>query len=421
MQVYKTPHIDYAFLMIWAFMRNYWRYFLGAVIVIGMVWWLSGGRQVVFEGNLTNGQTDLAVYYAAAQVVMGKTNLTAADIYHQTQFRPVVHKLYEDAGTYFLYPPQAAVLLTPLAITSFAVTVRWWMILNAILFVVATLLWLPRSTWWLALFALTPPIIKNFDTGQVNLVLYILFAMAFVGLMRQRYPWLVGVALGLATLLKIFPIIFLPYLILKKQYKAAISFVVTGCVVTAISLPLFGVAGLKLFLVDRLPDVLSGKIGYVQDSVSLYGSLRTAIDHLPYKHPPIVAALNTPYTLLTASLFVLVGWYLWRTRKQLTVNQFMCDYSIIMLWLILTGKIIHQHYIVWLIPTAIWLWQRFQGKSIWWRIGLAVTIGLVFFQKLVPLADLTDRIIKPVTFGLILLAGLVVCTQISWPKKSLRS
>ena len=112
---------------------------IGLVIAVVMVWLTFGYQQTGLKNSA--GKTDLAVYYAAAEVVLGKTALTAGEIYQQAEFRPIVRKVYVDGVLYF-YPPPAAVLLAPIALLQFASIVDIWMVMNVLLLIVTILIWL---------------------------------------------------------------------------------------------------------------------------------------------------------------------------------------------------------------------------------------------------------------------------------------
>jgi alpha-1,2-mannosyltransferase len=143
----------------------------------------------------------------------------------------------------FTYPPQAAVLMTPLAV------VPLWL---AELMVTATSLGCLGVTVWLVLsrirpdleprtriafttaagvlLLLTEPVRLTLWFGQVNLVL-----MAAVALdcLTVAPRWPRGVLIGIAAVTKLFPAAFLLYFLLRKDWKAAATATVTAAAIVA--------------------------------------------------------------------------------------------------------------------------------------------------------------------------------------------
>lgn len=381
---------------------------MGVVIV-----WLQFGYLFTPLAK-SRGRSDLAVYYAASQVVTGHTDLITADIYHKTLFRPLVQSFFSTGGTYFLYTPIAAQLLAPLSLFSFQTIVWLWRLMNVLIFLGTFIAWmrllqLPlKFYFWLLALAAAPPVIRLIDTGQINLVVFALLTLGWMNLSTKRHAWLVGCSLAVATVLKIFPIIFLPYLLLKKQYQAAACYVFALAASLAVSVATFGVTGWQLFLTDRLPTLLAGSIGNAETSISLYGALRTSIlsgtyNFLGDRLKDIIAIIDQPYQYITFLFGTSLIIYLWYTRKRKSKRQFVIDYGLIIMWILLTSEIVHQHYIIWLAPLLLWLGAQWGMQSRLWKSLYAVAVTLVLFQHYIPKLDTIDLLIKPVTLGLVLL------------------
>ena len=65
-------------------------------------------------------------------------------------------------------------------------------------------------------------IFDMYDLGQPNLVLLALMLYGF-WLLREARPWMGGCMFALATAIKVFPVAVLPYLLWRRQWKAAAS------------------------------------------------------------------------------------------------------------------------------------------------------------------------------------------------------
>ncbi|WP_070378830.1 glycosyltransferase 87 family protein [Rhodococcus sp. WMMA185] len=144
----------------------------------------------------------------------------------------------------FTYPPLAAMIFSPLSMMSLATagTVVTTLSLIALLGVLSITLdslgIAPRKTLvWGALGALVvsmtlEPVYSTLDYGQINIALMVLVV---ADCLLERTPWPRGMLIGLAAAIKLTPAIFVLYLLVRKDFRAA--------VVTAISFVLFGALG----------------------------------------------------------------------------------------------------------------------------------------------------------------------------------
>ncbi|BDE14659.1 MULTISPECIES: glycosyltransferase 87 family protein [Mycobacterium] len=140
----------------------------------------------------------------------------------------------------FTYPPLAAVVFSPFAwlgmpTASVVITAVTLVVLLVSTTIVLTRLdvWetsalLPGPAWlrraWLAVIVVTPasiwaePISSNFAFGQINAVL---MTLVVADCFPRRTPWPRGLLLGLGIALKLTPAVFLLYLLLRRDTRAA--------------------------------------------------------------------------------------------------------------------------------------------------------------------------------------------------------
>ncbi|OYT71938.1 MAG: hypothetical protein CFK52_06790 [Chloracidobacterium sp. CP2_5A] len=156
---------------------------------------------------------DFTVFYAAARQAMLTGN---------------PYDIAMRAATPYLYPPLFAQLLAPLALLPLPVAAGAWAVGN----VVATL-WLWRmarqvldsephrgeAPAWLWRLALAPILGGNFLLGQVNLWIAAAVAFALLADAERRRSALGGLALALATSVKLSPILLLPYFIGRRAWR----------------------------------------------------------------------------------------------------------------------------------------------------------------------------------------------------------
>jgi alpha-1,2-mannosyltransferase len=143
----------------------------------------------------------------------------------------------------FTYPPLAAIVFSPLALMSLPAAGVVITAITCALLVVSMVIVLNRldvrgrAGWWasLAIVALSvtalEPIRANFSFGQINAVL---MTLVIADCIPRRTPWPRGVLLGLAIALKLTPAVFLLYLLLRRDLRAATTAVVSFAAATAL-------------------------------------------------------------------------------------------------------------------------------------------------------------------------------------------
>jgi alpha-1,2-mannosyltransferase len=266
-------------------------------------------------------------------------------------------------GLLFTYPPFAALLFAPwqrVFTTVDAVQIGWTMC-NLVALVALLVLslrlvrpeWKRTSRWRLALVLMLPalllnPVLLTVGFGQVNLVVTLLVLWDLLG-SRRIGPFRVpmGVATGLAAAVKLTPIIFVPYLLLTRRFRAAITclttFMACGLVTFAIS-----PASSRVYWTKALFDpartatsVLTPGLGFISNQ-----SLSGVAARL---HHGDVSQLA-----LMPVLLVVAGGGLWLAsvahRHSPMLGVLVCASTSL-----LVSPVTWSHHMVWIVPAILWL------------------------------------------------------------------
>jgi alpha-1,2-mannosyltransferase len=291
-----------------------------------------------------------------------------------------IYNFVRDRSTYgFTYPPFAALTMLPMALVSWPVAV----VIGAILTIVATV-WLMRTllapmierhrlTPWftlaiaLCLLAVYEPFRETFLFGQVNMLLLALVAFDLLFLVARRSHW-AGVAIGLATAIKLTPGIFLIYLLVTKRWRAAI---VAGA--TAAGATLFAAAvapdASREFWTSALWDTERvGALSFVSNQ-----SLQGVAARLDPTHPSKLLWL-----VLAAGLVTL---WIVRVRRLQTAPRARDE----VLGLALTGivgvllsPVTWIHHLVWAIPAFVLIVERGgTGRRVFAGVAFAILCSRV--------------------------------------------
>jgi hypothetical protein len=158
--------------------------------------------------------------------------------------------------------PFSTLAVYPFASMSALSAKHCWLILNFFLLVAALALLRALTTLsWrrlLLVTTLSSPLRVNILFGQYYILLLFLLTLACWLYVRQRRV-LTGFVIGLATGLKIFPVIYLLYFIRKKDWKALVGGLITILGIGLISILTFGWELHRTYLFQVLPAVLRGE------------------------------------------------------------------------------------------------------------------------------------------------------------------
>ena len=304
-------------------------------------------------GALRGGLTDLIVYLYGGRAVLDGLPLYAS--------RDTV------TGLHFTYPPFAALVMVPPALLPAWLADALWTgasvgSLAAVVALVRRSLGRPAPGWLVALLTLgalaLEPVWQNLTFGQVNV--FVMLAV-LVDLLRPERRWS-GVLVGIATGVKLTPLVFVVLLVLVGRRAAAgramLAFAGTVAAGFAVA-----PASAATYWTDRLVD--AGRVGppALAHNQSVYGALTRLLDG----PPPTLLWLTVAGLLSLAVLVVGAAW--WRRGDRLLGP---CLGAMAML---IASPVSWSHHWVWAVPVALLLWERSRWGAVAWT---AVFVGRPF-------------------------------------------
>ncbi len=412
----------------------WWLQRVVAILIVGISIWYHGYYYNHIHEKQAAGKVDLAVFYVAGAAITRQANLEPIELYSQNKIRPAIEQIRkQDGGSHYLYLPQAALLFAPATILPFTMFAKVWSVVNSMLIVTslyAVIYWLIgdkhifrwRWTMMIALMGLAKTTESLTSTGQINGAILALLVLTFIGI-QQHKTITSGISIAVATTLKVFPVIWFPYFAIKKQWRLCIAGVVTGLIIWFASMPFFGVNGLAYFVKEKLPIVASGEVTGVYKSSSIYGSLRQAVrnDVLPRGNMSkeqlinLVGYINTTLTVITLAV---VSWLIFKKRNEHDPITYLLDYGLMMCFVLLFAKIVHQQYHLWIVPIVLYLWHfPFQKRFIWLHGISILAFLLTQFGKDLSIPGIDLWVLKPQTIGIIMIFGTIIALRSDWFKK----
>jgi alpha-1,2-mannosyltransferase len=299
----------------------------------------------------------------------------------------------------FTYPPFAALLFAPWqrAFTSVGLVQAVWTMGNlaALIGVLVLSVRLVKpsldrvATWRLALALSLPavlinPVLITIGFGQVNLfvtflVMWDLLSDRRIG--KRQMP--LGVATGLAAAVKLTPLLFVPYLVLTRRFRGALTSLLT-----------FGACELMSFAVSPTSSKAywtkaifqPGRAGdlTIVDNQNLWGVLDR------FTHGLLPDAVMLPLLLLTAACG------LWLAAQAHRRSSPLLGVLVCAVTCLVVSPISWVHHMVWVVPAILWL-ALAPDRPRWGR-PLAVATAVLFWSApvwWVPYKNTSDLHLDP--------------------------
>jgi alpha-1,2-mannosyltransferase len=334
-----------------------------AVLAVASV----AGTLAVAIADASSHQIDFDIYR------MGGANFIGAHLYDLRLPRALMPG--GQRGMHFTYPPFAALLFWPLAQLPVYAGQVIWAVVNVLLLgaLVAVSIRMVRPQWparqlltvsAIVLFPLLrlSPDGLTLALGQVNLLIAVLVLVDLGFVLRAGQRTLPrGVLLGIAAAVKLTPLIFIPFLVLTRQFRAAATatgtFAVCSLALFALT-PSSSAAYWSRYIFD---SKRAGNILYISDQ-NLHSALQRMIG------APAPAALLAALTVLIGVGGLAVATWAYRVSSPM-LGLLLCA---------ATGLIVSpvswSHHYVWVVPVLVWLVlgpDRPRGGA-WWALAVAV-------------------------------------------------
>ncbi|MEV4808372.1 glycosyltransferase 87 family protein [Micromonospora avicenniae] len=253
---------------------------------------------------------------------------------------------------YFTYPPFSALLLRPFALIPLGATIAIFTILT-VLGVVATTRWLVRPViarhGLPRVFVVTVAVLlvlavestrETITFGQINMLLVVLILADLLFAVPQGRRW-AGVGVGLATALKLFPGIFIVYLLACRRWWAAAVASATAAAATLLAAAVAPNDSWRFWTHELWATDRVGRTDYTGNQ-SLFGLLSR------------FTAPDKPDRLIWLLLVAVVSAYgLWRAARAARVGDQLAGLTLTGLVGGLVSPITWTHHLYWFIPAVV--------------------------------------------------------------------
>jgi len=329
---------------------------------------------------------------------------------------------------HYRYPPLFLLLFTPLALLPLGLSAATWLVLK-----VGVLVSLIRAFnarlkpmagkigWIIPLFLAGPYVVEDLRYGNAQLFVFALTAFSLM-LVREK-PLLSSLTLALGIAVKVWPLFFIPYLLVRRETKVVVWTLCIVLVLTAIPSLYFGVDGNLRLLGQWFSQEFATQSGSQEiwfPSQSLRGMLMrylTVVDysqvpdgnyrpvHLVSWSPDIVRMI-----WLCSAIVVYVA-FLWWTASRWKDDGWV-DHGLAFCLVALLQPFTQKYALVMLLWPAIVV-----GRYVWQsaRTVVYLSIAMVLIQPVVPGSD-AQRLLQ--VLGLDFAATLTLAVALAWMVKA---
>jgi len=286
------------------------------------------------------------------------------------------------------WPPFFSLLCVPLALLarlSPYLARGLWLCLNFLclwwaLSAIARLVYGRRLRWSSEAFSLAaPPMLvpflitdrftsSNFDHLQINIVL---FALTLAGLIAIRSGrWFAGgAAVGFAAAVKVMPVVFLPYLLWRREWRGFWAASVTAAVCSLSPVLVFGPQRFWEYVIAWREKVAAGwGVGKMNQSVWAMWDRWLGHGMVPFGTPGVNDVPESGSPMVTAAVvgtvlaFALLAWRRWRHRPQ-GAWQTAAEWSVVFAASALCSPVTWKAYLVVLLLPHTLLFAAYQHSE----------------------------------------------------------
>jgi hypothetical protein len=284
--------------------------------------------------------------------------------------------------------PMSALPVLPLTFFSALAAKRLWIVLNlAMLAAAAELLHrsttLRRRVVWLVCLLTVVPLRTSFLYGQMHLLVLLLMVLAWFFFSR-RNDTACGTCIALAAALKVYPLLFVGYFVLKRRWSAAVTTLFALTLIVGITGALMGREVLHTFAFQQLPRTLQGEVldpysvGFASGS-SLFHRLflfEPQLNPSPRFSSPRLYAVLYPLWQMTIAVPLLGLLRPFRPGRDKDEQQ-VAWAAITLALLTLTPVPSSYHFVVMILPGVLLLDSMLREGALRWATALVLLYAAV--------------------------------------------
>lgn len=311
----------------------------------------------------------------------------------------------------YLYPPPSLLAFYPFSLISYQAATLMLLITSHICILAVIYLFFFKikpldeplpfrgliSALWVVYFMAFYAIVDTLFWGQINLIVLALLCLTWYALKRKKHDLTIALPLSIAILLKSYPLLLVPLLLIEKRYRAAVGVVVLIGLYTVIAwwvLPQslwggwltnvaptggYGQTPFDLFLpVAPWNHSINGFGNFLQ---SRYSKIFWMSSH--------VVGTSLSYFLSAFVLTATVGLSYLRSRKTKSALTLDMEVSLFLIMMVLVAPMSWEHHLVFILPPALIAIYLMLVDGTHWAVRLVMSACLLILAWNLPRHNLS--------------------------------
>jgi hypothetical protein len=431
--------------------RWQWRHVLLWLVLTGMIcWWRGPAFRRAFEPEFYPSGSGLFLPDFFQEWASARNRFNGLPIYTAQAITLERYlRLWSNPNDPFFiafnaHPPTAVLLGMPFTRLDFAEAFALWNALSLLFlaaagWLIVRQLDLPFSPWdvlpALSLLLLCYPFWHQMVHGQLNLLLLLLLTAAWVA-DRGGHPHWAAMLVAWATAIKLFPGYVFIYFVLRREWSAVRTGLLSLAGITALTMLVLGPECYRSYFLEVLPRTAQWRSEWPNLSLSgLWCKLFESSKHLyPIEIQPLTLAPALSLIGMTCTLIVVTAVLAAVARRLRSARDWDLLFALTMIGMLLVSPITWDHYLLLLaMPVAV-TWQRWPrggwGREVlllllavlWIEARLVMEHGLILLDAAHPANDFNRWIATPLLTVTALslpcyaLVGLFVMTLLAGAK-----
>jgi alpha-1,2-mannosyltransferase len=212
------------------------------------------------------------------------------------------------------------------------------------------------------------PLRHQIQQGQWNTQLLLAITAAWVAGRRDQSRW-AGFWIGLAATVKVFPILFLAYFAVRRNWRALASGVLSIAALTLLSVAVLGLDAYRDYITRVLPTLASFRSWWLNVSLTSFWLKNFAVgaDHYGMYASPVVRMPLFAYTGIALSLAAILGtWVVTINGSRVKPSRQRVDvsFSLTVVGMLLATPVCWDHYLVLLALPLMLIWKSVGSSTL---------------------------------------------------------
>ena len=380
--------------------------------------------------------TDFSVYYAAGKATdthrypelyyppagSWRENPTGRIVDPNTPWAEIGRSQGQDTIQHFIYPPIFSLLMVPFSRLSLPSAYLAWRECNLLILLLSIfviLRWLQAKPFW-PIFILSSiaaisffPYNESAYLGQVGVILLLLWVLGVVWV--EEKPISSALCFALGTMVKVTPVIAVPLLVLRRQWRWLSAYAGWMIVLSGISIWRFGWQTNLIYFTKVLPSISCGF------PLATNVSLETILQSIYFKHvltsfeAALAASLATPSWLCLIFKIICILIYggsllfFWKENKRSSLLPL--ELATLALVTVLVSPVVWRHSYVPLLLPLFFLWFATDTRIASLRRYLLLALSTILIGTALPqftLHYLTNNVLLQIVLQMLVPAASIV-------------